>query len=81
MPDEDIIAKINQLADEERNLEEAHVGSGLSDDEHQRLKSIEVTLDQLWDLLRQRRALRSSGKERFEDAGIRTEGTVEGYLQ
>ena len=43
-------------------------------------RSLEVTLDQLWDLLRQRRALRDAGRSP-DDAAIRPEGTVEGYRQ
>jgi hypothetical protein len=78
--DHDIMAQIDALAQEERQLEEQHVGEGLSADEEKRLRSIEVTLDRMWDLLRQRRALRHSGQSP-EDATLRPEGTVEGYLQ
>ncbi len=56
------------------------MGDGLSPDEAERLKAIEVTLDQLWDLLRQRRALRGAGRDP-DQAGIRPEGTVEEYRQ
>ena len=45
-----------------------------------RLNQIEVALDQCWDLLRQRRARRSSGLSP-DDAQVRSEGTVEGYEQ
>ena len=50
--------RISQLAAEEQRLEEAHVGEGLSDDELARKRELEVTLDKLWDMLRQRRAKR-----------------------
>jgi Protein of unknown function (DUF2630) len=80
MDDKDITAQINALAEEERRLEESHVGEGLSDDEHARLRSIEVTLDQLWDTLRQRRAKRDFGKNP-DEAKTRSAGVVEGYLQ
>jgi hypothetical protein len=80
MDDKEILAQINKLADEEQRLEEGHVGDGLSDEEHARLHTIEVTLDQLWDVLRQRRAKRNAGKDP-EDASERTAGVVEGYLQ
>ncbi len=80
MDDKDIIARIGSLADEEKALEERHVGEGLSSEEEQRLRSIEVTLDQMWDLLRQRRALRKVGRSP-DDAAIRPERTVEGYRQ
>jgi Protein of unknown function (DUF2630) len=80
MEDEKIIAQISALAEEEQRLEEAHVGEGLSDEERDRLRSIEVTLDQLWDTLRQRRAKRSAGK-RDDEVQTRSAETVEGYLQ
>jgi Protein of unknown function (DUF2630) len=78
--DQTIIAQIGDLANEEQRLEELHVGVGLSTDEETRMKAIEVTLDQLWDLLRQRRALRNAGRSP-EGAEVRGEGTVEGYRQ
>ncbi|HUZ09490.1 MAG TPA: DUF2630 family protein [Acidimicrobiales bacterium] len=80
MDDSDIIRRIGDLADEERRLEELHAGEGLSEDEHATLRRLEVTLDRLWDLLRQRRALRDTGK----DPGLASErpgDTVERYLQ
>jgi hypothetical protein len=80
MPDEDLIARINQLTDEEHRLEEAHVGEGLSCEEQSRLHELELTLDQLWDLMRQRRALRDAGRDPSE-AATRPIGTVEGYQQ
>jgi hypothetical protein len=78
--DRELIERIGVLADEERNLEEAHVGRGLSKEEEGRKRELEVTLDQLWDLLRQRRALRGVGGD-VDDAAVRSEGTVEGYRQ
>jgi len=80
MDDKEITAQISALAEEERRLEEAHVGEGLSDEERARLHSIEVTLDQLWDTLRQRRAKRDAGGNP-EDAQTRSPNVVEGYLQ
>jgi hypothetical protein len=56
------------------------VGEGLSAEDEKRLKSIEVTLDRMWDLLRQRRALRDAGRSP-DEAALRPEGTVEGYRQ
>jgi len=80
MDDQEIIDRIGNLADEEVRLEERHVGEGLSTEEQERLRGIEVTLDRLWDLLRQRRALRGAGRDPGE-AVLRSEGTVEGYRQ
>jgi Protein of unknown function (DUF2630) len=80
LDDHEIITQIGSLADEEKRLEEQHVGSGLSADEEKRLRELEVTLDRMWDLLRQRRALRSAGRSP-DEAVLRPEGTVEGYRQ
>ena len=54
MEDKELVAQIGRLAEEEHRLEEAHVGKGLSAEEQKRLRSLEVALDQCWDLLRQR---------------------------
>jgi hypothetical protein len=45
-----------------------------------RLAELETTLDQCWDLLRQRRAKREFGR-RESDTAVRDVGTVEGYRQ
>jgi Protein of unknown function (DUF2630) len=44
------------------------------------LDSVKVTLDQCWDLLRQRRALREAGLDP-DAARVRDEDTVEHYKQ
>jgi hypothetical protein len=80
MDDREIISNISALAAEEQRLEEAHVGEPLSDAERERLQTISVTLDQLWDTLRQRRAKRDAGYDP-EEAQTRSAGTVEGYQQ
>ncbi len=80
MDDKDIVDQIGGLAAEEQRLEEAHVGEGLSDDELARKRDLEITLDQLWDVLRQRRAKRAAGQDP-DAAAQRSTGTVEGYLQ
>ena len=80
MDDKDIVERITQLAAEEQQLEEAHVGEGLSDEERKRKRAIEITLDQLWDTLRQRRAKRNAGQDP-DAASERPASTVEGYLQ
>ena len=56
MDDQELVNRINELAQQEHRLEEAHVGQGLAPEEEERLRTIEVALDQCWDLLRQRRA-------------------------
>jgi hypothetical protein len=52
----------------------------MSGNEHNRLESIRVSLDQCWDLLRQRRALRESGQEP-DAAHVRDPEVVERYEQ
>jgi uncharacterized protein YjaG (DUF416 family) len=80
MDDQDIVTHISELAAEEQRLEEAHVGEQLSEDELKRKRQLEITLDQLWDTLRQRRAKRDAGRNP-DEAHERPAGTVEGYLQ
>jgi hypothetical protein len=70
---------IKSLIDEERELRSAlQSGSITVDEEHNRLRSLEVELDQCWDLLRQRRARREFGQDP-DEAEVRSERTVEGY--
>ena len=82
MDDVEIVHRISQLAEEERALEQSHTGDGegLSEEELSRLRSVEVALDQCWDLLRQRRARRAAGKDP-DEAVVRPESVVEGYKQ
>jgi len=63
MEDEGIHNRIEELVAEEHELYERGAEGGLSDSEHRRLESIQVGLDQAWDLLRQRRALREAGRD------------------
>ena len=70
---------ISSLIDEERKLRSAlQAGSIPLDEEHDRLRRLEVELDQCWDLLRQRRARREFGQDP-DGAEVRSERTVEGY--
>ena len=80
MDDAQIFTRIHDLVEQEHQLEDAHVGEGLSAEEQDRLREIEVALDQCWDLLRQRRARRNAGLDP-DEAQVRGEGTVEGYRQ
>jgi hypothetical protein len=80
MDDLDIVRQIDDLTGEEHNLERAHTGEALSGSELDRLRAIEVALDQCWDLLRQRRARRQAGEDP-DGASVRPEKTVEGYQQ
>jgi hypothetical protein len=79
MDDPEILKRIGQLVDDEHRLyRRAEQEHGLSDDEVARLRGLEVTLDQCWDLLRQRRARRESGLDP-DAAQLRDATTVERY--
>jgi hypothetical protein len=77
--DQGIHERISGLIAEEKNLRE-QLGQGKisEDEEHARLNEVEVQLDQCWDLLRQRDALRTAGQD-SDDAAVRPPSTVEGY--
>jgi uncharacterized protein DUF2630 len=78
--DGDIQARIRTLIDQEHQLRESLAeGEITASEEHEQLKSLEVELDQCWDLLRQRRAKREYGEDP-ESAQVRDPGTVETYL-
>jgi len=77
--DEDVMNRINELAQEEHDLFSRESQGEISPRERERLKWLEVRLDQCWDLLHQRRALRRAGLDP-EAAKVRDEETVEGYL-
>jgi len=78
--DEDILAQVNQLVSEEKELRSKLQHHEIDEtEEHQRLRAVEVQLDQCWDLLRQRRALRETGGDPGS-AQVRPAGEVEGYL-
>jgi hypothetical protein len=77
MNDRTILNHIEELVSEEQRL---FAKSDINDDERKRLKDLEVELDQYWDLLRQRRALRDAGKDP-DKAELRGPDTVENYEQ
>jgi hypothetical protein len=79
MDDHGVNQRIDELAREEHQLFEKESQGAATDDDRDRLRRIEVTLDQCWDLLRQRRARRSAGLDP-DEATVRDEQTVEGYL-
>ncbi|MFI0409925.1 DUF2630 family protein [Actinomadura sp. 3N508] len=81
MDENDILARINEYVGEEQRLRERYQRRELGrEEEHRRLESLEVALDQCWDLLRRRRARLEAGDDpRGED--VRPPDEVEGYLQ
>jgi Protein of unknown function (DUF2630) len=80
MADEEIHNRIEELVAEEQELFGRVGEGGLNASEHNRLESIKVSLDQCWDLLRQRRALRESGHDP-DAARVRDPEVVERYEQ
>ena len=84
MTDETISARIERLVAEEHELrsreqQDSSDEAALAADKT-RLDEVAVELDRCWDLLRQRRALRSAGADP-ESATARDADTVERYLQ
>jgi hypothetical protein len=80
MDDEQIHATIEQLVAEEHVLWEREAAGSASDDDRRRMRALSVSLDQSWDLLRQRRALREAGRDP-DEADVRRPEVVEGYEQ
>jgi len=78
MDDQSVIDRINQLATEEHELFERESHGQADEADRDRLHRLQVTLDQCWDLLHQRRARRAAGLDP-EQATVRDEATVEGY--
>ncbi len=75
--DERILDSIQALVGEEQYL---YRQPQLSDHERERLGTIQVKLDQCWDWLRQRRALREFGLDP-DHASVRPASVIEGYEQ
>jgi hypothetical protein len=80
MADEQIHASIEQLVEEEHELWQRESDGIATEDDRQRLESLKVSLDQCWDLLRQRRALREAGRNP-DAAEVRPGDVVERYEQ
>lgn len=73
--DEVILGHIKELVEEEDKL---YNDKDLDDNGRKRLRDLQVQLDQCWDLLRQRRALREFG-DNPDKAEVRDPKTVEDY--
>ena len=81
MTDLDLFHTINALsAEEERLYASASDGSGLSQDEQDRLEQIKVELDRVYDLLHQRQARATAGLDP-DEAEERSAEVVERYQQ
>ena len=79
MTDANLHHQITELVEQEHRLR-ATLAAGGSDEDRAALRQVEESLDQCWDLLRQRRARREFG-ENPEEAAVRPVGEVEGYQQ
>ena len=77
MDDERIHETIKRLVAEEHSIWSTGDASGA---DRQRLRELNESLDQCWDLLRQREALREAGVDP-NAAESRPVGEVESYLQ
>jgi len=75
--DRSVLSHIDELVEEEERL---YGESELADKDRIRLAELKVELDQCWDLLRQRRALREFGKDP-DNAKVRPAKIVENYEQ
>ncbi|MET7417814.1 DUF2630 family protein [Dactylosporangium sp. NPDC005555] len=81
MDEKTLIHQISALVDDEHKLRtQLQAGKITEDEEHERLRTIEEQLDQLWDLLRRRRAAKLQGvaPDQVEAHGV---DEVEHYLQ
>ena len=79
MEDRAVFDRINQLAGEEHEIWNKESRREATDADRERLRRIELTLDQCWDLLHQRQARRAAGLNP-KDAKVRDEKTVKGYI-
>jgi hypothetical protein len=80
MDDPQIHGKIEQLVADEHELWEREAAGNATDADRQRLQQLHVSLDQCWDLLRQRRALREAHLDP-DAASTRPSDVVEHYQQ
>lgn len=75
--DQPVLNHIDRLVKEEERL---HRQSELNEEDRGRLAKLKMELDQCWDLLRQRRALREFGEDP-DKAKVRPAKIVENYEQ
>jgi hypothetical protein len=80
MDDNEIRSTIDHLVAEERDLRTEHAREPLDEERAGRLRELEESLDQCWDLLRQRRAKREFGLDP-DEVQVRDTAVVEHYRQ
>jgi hypothetical protein len=74
-PDNSVLLHITKLTEKEEHL---YGKENLTDEDVKELHKVKLELDQYWDLLRQRRALRDAG-ENPRQAEMRSSDTIENY--
>jgi hypothetical protein len=77
--EQNILGSISDMIAKEHEIRQ-QLGSGkvTESDAHQQLQALEISLDQCWDLLRQRRARQEFAQDP-EQAAVRPADTVERY--
>jgi Protein of unknown function (DUF2630) len=80
LDDPQIHDSIDRMVAEEHQLWEREAAGEANDSDRQRLEVLRVSLDQCWDLLRQRRARREADQSP-EGAEVRPPEVVERYQQ
>jgi hypothetical protein len=80
MNDSEIHGSIEQMVAQEHALWEREAAGVATDDDRRQLDKLKIALDQCWDLLRQRRALRNAGSDP-DSAEERPPEVVERYWQ
>ena len=70
----------SSLVHEEHELWDREAAGTATEADRRRLQELNVALDQCWDVLRQRRALRDAGRDPA-DASVRSREVVEHYKQ
>jgi Protein of unknown function (DUF2630) len=80
MDEAEVHATIEELVAEEHELWDREAAGDAGESDRLRLDELKVSLDQCWDLLRQRRALREAGRD-TDAASVRSPEVVERYQQ
>jgi len=78
--DPEIHGDIDRMVAEEHDLWQRESAGQATDADRQRLEALRVSLDQCWDLLRQRRARRDAGQNP-DASDLRPPEVVERYEQ
>lgn len=77
MEDREILYCVHALVAQERRLRDLRDRGEVSEDlEHDRLTEIEENIDQMWDLLRRRRAMREAGLDPDTVVDLRSQRQV-----